>query len=145
MADLHKSAGRKHRIAAGTFGNKQVAHAQRNLNGAAVADVVVFFTLPRGTKLMDSVLYKTGAAAAAGSTMKLGIRAVHDGAQGNDSYFNAAKALDGASSINRKDAVTLPLVLDDDYDVIGTIAGVAVGAVDTKADVLVEYEFEGNL
>lgn len=145
MPDQFKTAAKKVHVQAGSFGNVSVAHAQRNLNGVANADVVFFFLLPRGSLVYDSILQKTGDAAAVGATMKLGLQAAGDGSLGDDDFFNAAKALDGADSINRKDNAAPPLVLDDDYYVIGTVGGANVGANDTLADVTVTHEYRGNL
>lgn len=146
MADLNKTDARLHRLQAGSFGNVSTSHVQRNLNGAVIADVVFFMKLPRGTKVYDSMFFKSGAAATLNATMKLGLQAAGDGTKGDDDFFNAAKALDGAAALHRKDNAAVPLYLDDDdYYVVGTIAGANVGAVDTLADVVVNYEFAGNL
>lgn len=147
MADKFKNAAALVNTQAGSFGNKSGVAVQRNLNGADSGDVVFFCKIPRGSFLFDSLLQLTGTDAGAGATMTLGLQAVRDGSKGDADYFNDAKALDGGNSIARRDnAAAVPMLLDDDdYWVIGTIGGADVGDNDKLADVLIDFEFQGNL
>lgn len=145
MADVDKDAARLAHVQAGSFGNESLAHEQRNLNGAASADLVYFYKLPRGTKIVDGNVHKTNAAGAAGSTADIGIVAANGGSKGDPDFFVSGLALDGAATITRKSNAAPPVYLDDDdYWVVATIGGTAPGANDVLVDVASFFEFRGN-
>lgn len=146
MADRNKTETNRGKVQAGTFGNASVAHATRNVNGAAAGDVVHFLRIPRGSVLYDGMVLKNVTAGAAGSTAKVGLIAATDGAKGDDDFFDASVALDGGATLNRKDVAAGPIYLDDDdYYVVATIGATGPGAADVELTVVANYAFAGNL
>lgn len=123
---------------AGTWGNVATATASITTAAETNGAEFKFMRLPANTRLLDLSVINT--ASSASTTMKFGYEAV-DGSPADDDYFAAAKSIATASRI-RADAANAPVVLDEDFYIIGTLGGANI-ATATTITVTVTYEFVG--
>lgn len=123
---------------AGTWGNVATATAAITTAAQTNGAIFTFLRLPANTRLLDLSVINTNSSAS--TTMKFGYRAV-DGTPVDDDYFMAAKAIHAASRI-RADAALAPVVIAEDFHIIGTLGGADI-ATATTITVTATYEFVG--
>ena len=126
---------------AGTFGNLSVATAVISLVAATVADTFHFLRLPAGSRLVDFTAFNS--ASSASTAMAFGYRGVDiTSALLDTDYFGSGFSL-AAPARHRANSVLPPLVLDEEFEIVGTLSGANI-ATSTKITASVLYEFAGS-
>lgn len=148
MATTNHPALDKKRNMQHAYGNCAYAHGRVTVPiGAAAADLVNFIRLNAGMKLIDSFASWDGGNSAA-TTMKLGLAAVPGGKTTfvDDDYFIlAATDINAAGRVRQNNLAVYSIILDDDYYVQATLAGVTTATLAMDIEVFVFYEFIGSL
>lgn len=121
----------------GTFGNKSVAYEKIAAKQPALADVLRYMKLPRGTLITD-VREIHGAAGGAATTISYGVQPT-DGSAGDNSALLAAVACTAAGT-NRM--TKSPYTLTKESYVVGVIGGNAAAAT-VDWEVIVDYVYPG--
>jgi hypothetical protein len=131
-------------VASGTFGNVNVEEATLALaNGDAIASTHDILILPAGVRPVDCILYVTDVAAAASSTLDLGLKSVSGINQDDPLYFFQTQAIT-AAAIARKNRITVPFTLAQKMYLRATVRGAAQTDASTYT-VVVFYRYVGNL
>lgn len=142
------SAQQRDTVHAHVYGN--VAYKSRKITlpasgaGSAVADLINFFVLPLGAKIIDFFESHNGANGAA-TTANFGLAAITGGPTTfvDADYFLAAADLNAAGRNRWGNTAVYSVTLDGPYVVQAVLAAAAV-TVAMDVEVTVLYEFVGN-
>jgi hypothetical protein len=126
-------------VFAGEYGNLS-AKAVNITAAAAIADTIDFMVLPGKCRLLDWAMQN--AALGAGSTISVGWRYADGTAGGSATALLPATSTAAAARTTPLTNTGIPIDVDKDIIVYGTVAG---GAVAGRVDLRVEYEFRGTL
>lgn len=121
----------------GSWGNANKHHASKTLAAAAINDELVLAVLPAGTKLFD--LRAKIAALGASTNLSFGWRYKGGQAGGGATALEAAASTAAASNVR---GTFIPVTLAYDAYITATVTGAAATG---QVDVILDYEYKGNL
>ena len=147
MATLSVSGVDKTPMMAHVYGNKSVKRASYTIAiGAAVADVINFIRIPANVEILD--LYEThDGANTAATTANFGLAAVTGGPTTyvDADYFLAAADLNAAGRNRWGNTAVYPIITDGEYYLQAVLAAAATTGAVMRVDVVLDYQFIGNL
>lgn len=147
MATFHASGYDKKPTMQSQYGNLSVAYARVTMPiGSAAADYADFMIIPKNARLLDFYETHDGGNSAA-TTGNFGLAAVPGGptTQVDADYFLAAADLNAAGRNRWGNTAVYPIITDGKYYLRLVLAGVTSATAAMPIDVVLTYEFLGNL
>lgn len=147
MATFHSTGYEKRPMMKSQYGNLAVAYARVTMPiGSAAADFADFMIIPKDCRLLDFYETHDGGNSAA-TTGNFGLAAVTGGKTTyvDADYFLAAADLNAAGRNRWGNTAVYPIVTDDKYLLRLVLAGTTSAGAAMPIDVVLTYEFLGNL
>lgn len=147
MATLNVPNVDKTPMMAHVYGNMAVKHVSYAVQiGAAVADVINFLRIPANVKILDFYETHDGGNTAA-TTANFGLAAVTGGPTTyvSATYFLSAADLNAAGRNRWGNTAVYPITTDGEYYLQAVLAGANTATAIMKVDIVLSYQFIGNL